>query len=244
MNFKTFKFISAITYIFFIPYNIVAQSIYAEGGLLFLRNKIEKPLLYGVQTYSQDEYMMIGYEQYLSQVHNTYLSFDYSYYFKGAEFRIRNPYSSDGGKGADIVEAHVFALGYRKAYYLFHNRINASGGVYVKAVKVNRTWPDTYEYDSPYNQSKYFGFYYVRAFPGWRVQPEIRMALDIRFLYRCHFYFDWGITLGFSKWEDIRYEYKYEGKPQPTAVNSVNGTGYFTNIGLKFDIVSHKKREN
>ena len=226
--------------IFLLSFSSTAQSIYVEGGLLFLRNTIESPLKYGKQVNTQEEYMMIGYEHYFPKLYNTYISFDYSYYFVGAEFTIENPELNLGfGFGENIIEGHIFALGIRKPFYIIKNRLNISGGVYIKAIKINRTWPDTYYTVA---EEQYVGHAGSNAFPGWKAQPEIRIAIDVRFLWRLHFYTNWGFSKGFSKWQEIFYYYSYEGIQQPKALNYVDGTGYFANIGLKFDFVSQAKK--
>ena len=63
------KYLFSIIFIHFLGISL-GQSIYVEGGLLFFKNKIVEPLKYQTPTYSQDEYMMVGYEHHLPNFHS------------------------------------------------------------------------------------------------------------------------------------------------------------------------------
>jgi len=228
---------------FFIASISSAQSIYVEGGLLFFKNKIVSPLKLQNPTNSQDEYMMVGYEHKLSGFYDISVSFDYSYYFNGPEFSVKAPDNSEsyigfGGFGTTFNEGHAFAIGARLPK-TFYNRITISSGLYFKTIKVNNTWSN--EFNVPFSDEPYTGIYSSSVYEGWKYQPEIRFALDIRFLRRMHFYVNFGFSYGFSKWQDLTYDYSYKGVPQPRAEVYVDGTGRFANIGLKFDFVSQVK---
>jgi len=186
---------------------------------------------------------MVGYEHHLPKFYNLFISLDYSYYYNGPEFFVdpdtKNP-NLGCGFGTTFNEGHVFAIGTRIPKE-FMNRVTISGGLYFKAIKVINTWYNEYNIPETCLREGYIGLYSSVVYEGWKYQPEIRLALDIRFLRRMHFYTNWGFSLGFSKWQDLTYNYSYNGMKEPTAEIYVDGTGYFANIGIKFDFVSQKK---
>jgi hypothetical protein len=219
-----------------------AQSLYFEYGFNRPRSFLETPMEYSYSNFEeQNETMCIGFEHCISKKLNLSLNFDYLFkYLSGAGIVIKNP-ESPFGMGVGITVYKTFGSGLKYTKNIFNNHLHLSPGLFFKVVNVQRSNKDSIKrYLEDYH---YKGVFYPIAYPGTYFVPEIRLAIGVRFLTRMHFYLNMAYARGFSKTQDIVWEYSYKGVPQPKAVAYVNGTELRFHIGLKVDLVRCNKKE-
>lgn len=224
-----------------------SQSVYLEYGFNRSKSYLENPMHYSSNDNFEDQHetKCIGYEQCISKKFKLYVCGDYSFkYLSYPQITWRDPETSYSGIGQGTTKYETFAFGLKYKKSFLKDRLSIYPGIYMRFVDVKRTWPDSSMlYWDPLEYYPYSGISYTIAYPGQYLVPELRLALDVRFLWRMHLYLNMAYARGFHRTQDLVFEYSYKGVPQPKTVAYVNGTELRFHLGLKFDIVRNRKKE-
>ena len=223
------RLFSSFILVFFFS-KVPAQSIQLEyGGMAFL-SKIEQKIPNTIENYDNtNSFLTFIYRNKLKN--NFFVSLGYTQYRPGVAINFsKDPNANilNFGTGAVLCRNFISGVEYERK---ISKRVFISSAVFIHFSKSQKQLISDWDH----NFGLYQGVSSEKVYEKFQLLPDFRLSIGIRFLKRYNFFVTGGYLFGFTKIQDLIFEYSLNGVPQPTGINYTTGTNYHVGLGLKYD---------
>lgn len=214
-----------------------AQTLKYNVGQIFYNSKTITPVISQYEEYTNRNFTLLRYQHSFDERWNAFLG--YSYFEGWTDFSIHRPYypnlgASWGGNGASYLKITRFSLGVgydlmkKKGLYciptlmLNLQKSRPTNDPEISDIIDSRTDPD------------FAGVIYNTPYYTTQIVPELGLEFGVVIFKRVDLGLNLSYAFGHKSFQDLTFEYTYQGVPQPTAKWYSDGTAWFATLGIGF----------